>query len=91
MNMITAKSPQGARTPITVDSDRQALQLALASALKIEPGQEKILRIESSKTLTHFLASEPLHEDLLALGTVEQVSEIEEIGFDPDGMFTTAP
>jgi hypothetical protein len=91
MNMITAKSPQGARTPITVDSDRQALQLAIASSLKIEPGQEKILRIESSKYLTTFLASEPLHEALLATGTVEQVGEIEDIAFDPDGMFTTAP
>jgi hypothetical protein len=91
MNTITAKGPQGSRIPITVDTDRQALQLAIASALKVEAGQAGILRIESTKHLTHFLASEPLAEALAATGAVEQVGEFEEIGFDPDGMFTTAP
>ncbi len=91
MNMITAKAPQGARIPIPVESDRQALQLAIASSLKVEKGQAKILRIESSKYLTTFLASETLHDDLLATGTVEQVSDIQDIAFDPDGMFTVAP
>jgi len=91
MNMITAKSPRGAQIPITVDSDRQALQLAIASALKVEKGQATIVRIESTKYLTTFLASETLHEALLATGTVEQVSDHEEIAFGPDGMFTIAP
>jgi len=88
MNMITAKSPQGARIPITVDTDRQALQLAIASALRMRDGQARILRISSTKSLTHFLASEPLIEPLLATGTVELAGEPGEIGFGPDGMFT---
>ncbi len=91
MNMITAKSPQGARVPITVESDRQALQLAIASAIKVEEGRARILRIESTKYLTTFLASEPVVDDLLATGVVEQVSDLEPISFGPDGMFTTAP
>ncbi|MBA2247919.1 MAG: hypothetical protein H0W23_07310 [Chloroflexia bacterium] len=88
MNMITAKSPSGARVPITVDTDRQALQLAIASALKVETGRARVLRIASTKSLTHFLTSEPLIDDLLATGRVELVGELGEIGFDPDGMFT---
>jgi hypothetical protein len=91
MNMITAKSPQGARVPITVDTDRQALQLAIASAIRVEEGQARIMRIESTKYLTTFLASEPVVADLLATGMVEQVSDLEEIDFGPDGMFTIAP
>lgn len=91
MNMITAKSPSGARIPITVDSDRQALQLAIASALKMKDGQARILRIASTKYLTTFLASETVREDLLATGTVEQVGELEPIDFDLDGMFTVEP
>lgn len=91
MNMITAKSPQGARVPITVDTDRQALQLAIASALKVEEGRARIMRIESTKYLTTFLASETVKDELLATGTVEQVSELEAIDFGPDGMFTVAP
>jgi len=88
MNMITAKSPQGARIPITVDTDRQALQLAIASALRMRNGQARILRIASTKSLTHFLASEPVVEPLLATGAVELVEDLGEIGFGPDGMFT---
>ena len=91
MNMITAKSPRGARVPITVDTDRQALQLAIASAIRVEEGQARIMRIESTKYLTTFLASEPVVADLLATGMVEQVSDLEEIDFGPDGMFTIAP
>ena len=90
MNMITAKSPAGARIPITVDTDRQAIQLATASALKVEDGMAGILRIASTKSLTHFLASEPLVDDLLATGMVALDGEPREIGFDPDGMFTDA-
>jgi len=90
MNMITAKSPGGARVPITVDTDRQALQLAIASALKMEDGQARILRIASTKSLMHFLASEPLVDDLLATGMVELDGEPWEIGFDADDMFTDA-
>jgi hypothetical protein len=90
MNMITAKSPQGARVPITVENDRQALQLAVASALRMRDGRARILRIASTKSLTHFLASEPLVEELRATGAVEVVGEPGEIGFGPDGMFTDA-
>jgi hypothetical protein len=91
MNMITAKSPSGARVPITVDGDRQALQLAIASALKIEEGRARVLRIASTKTLGHFLASESLVEELLTVGGIEQVSELEPIEFDADGLFTATP
>jgi len=91
MNMITAKSPSGARVPITVETDRQALQLAIASALRVEPGRAGILRIASTKTLDHFLASEPLADALLASTGVEQVSDFEPIEFDAYGMFTIAP
>jgi len=91
MNMITAKSPSGARVPITVETDRQALHLAIESALRVEESRAGILRIASTKTLDHFLASEPLADELLASGGVEQVTELEPITFDADGMFTIAP
>lgn len=90
MNMITAKSPQGARVPITVETDRQALQLAIASALRMRDGQARILRIASTKSLTHFLASEPLIDPLLATGAVALAGEPGEIGFGADDMFTDA-
>lgn len=87
MNMITAKSPQGARIPITVDTDRQALQLAIASALRVPEGAAGIIRIASTKSLETFWASAPLLPDLLATGQVTQETDVRPIAFDGDGMF----
>jgi hypothetical protein len=90
MNMITAKSPQGARIPITVETDRQALQLAIASALRVPDGGAKIMRIASTKSLETFYASETLREELEGIATVSQDGDFGPIGFDPDGMFADA-
>lgn len=90
MNMITAKSPAGARIPITVDTDREALQLAIASALNVPAGEARIVRIEDTKNLEYFLASEPLLPALEATGAVEVLDAPEEIRFDAAGMFASA-
>ncbi len=37
MNCITAKTPEGARVALTVDTDREALSVAIACCLKVEP------------------------------------------------------
>jgi len=88
MNMITAKSPQGARVPITVENDRQALSLAIASALKVEPGRARIIRIASTKSLDRIMLSEPLVEELRTMGADVEIEDLCEIGFDAGGMFT---
>jgi len=87
MNMITAKSPQGARVPITVDTDRQALQLAIASALKVPEGQAKIMRIRNTKSVEYLRVSEPLLAEIAGDSSLEVVEDVKAIAFDPDGMF----
>lgn len=90
MNMITAKSPQGARVPITVATDRQALTLAVASALKVPEGAARIMRIRSTKDLETLWASEPVLADLRASGaSVEFVDDVQPIAFDEEGMFVS--
>ena len=86
MNMITAKAPQGARVPITVETDRQALHLALASALNVPEDGARVLRIRNTKELETFLASESLLPELAALDGVEILGEPTPIEFDPVGM-----
>jgi hypothetical protein len=90
MNMITAKSPQGAKVPITVENDRQALSLAVASALKVEPGQARIIRIASTKSLDRILMSAPLLQELRESDAIEGIDDLREIAFDADGMFVDA-
>jgi hypothetical protein len=86
MNMITAKGPQGARIPLTVDTDRQAINIGLACCLKTQPATSRIARIQDTKHLEHFWASEPLLPELLESGRVEVTGELRPIAFDERGM-----
>ncbi|MDQ3045548.1 MAG: hypothetical protein M3R06_10440, partial [Chloroflexota bacterium] len=86
MNMLTAKVPAGARIPITLDTDREALHLAVSSCVKVDQSVAKIARIATTKDLDTFWASEPLLPDLLATGTVEPLGAMEPIRFDTAGM-----
>jgi hypothetical protein len=90
MNCITAKTPEGARVPLTVDTDRQALFVAIASTLKIEPPQARIVRIRDTKHLDLLYVSEPALEDVLATGRCEIVAPLAAIDFDRAGMLTAA-
>lgn len=84
MNCITAKTPEGARIPLTVDSDRQALHVALACCVQVAPGRAAIMRIEDTKHLETLWVSEPLLEQLA--GSVEPLEAPHAIAFGPDGM-----
>ena len=87
MNLITAKSPDGAKIPITVESDRQALQIALACCTKVENATAKLMRIEDTKHLEEVWVSESLLPELALLGTVEPLTDPAAITFDASGMF----
>ena len=86
MNMITAKAPQGARIPLTVDTDRQAIHVALACCLKTDQETARIARIPDTKHLETFWASEHLLPELLESGQVEATGELRPIAFDREGM-----
>jgi hypothetical protein len=89
MNCITAKTPEGARVPLTVDTDRQALSVAIASCLKVEPPDARIVRIRDTKHLGLLYVSRPAIEDVLATGRCEIVRPLEAVEFDRDGMFAS--
>src|SRR3712207_4442221 len=86
MNLITAKAPQGARIPLTVETDRQALYVAIACCLKTTTETARIARIRDTKHVEELWASEPLLPELLASGRVEVMGEPRLIAFDAVGM-----
>src|ERR1035437_8808095 len=90
MNCITAKTPEGARVALTVDTDRQALSIAIASCLKVEPPDARIVRIRDTKHLGLLYVSEPALADVLATGRCEIVRPLEAIEYDRAGMFTAS-
>jgi hypothetical protein len=87
MNCVTAKTPEGARIALTVDTDREALDVAIACCLRVNPAQARIVRILDTKHLEWFFASEPLLADLAATGRCEIAREAAAIPFDERGGF----
>ena len=85
MNCVTAKTPEGARIPMTVETDRQALDIAIACCLRVRTGSARIVRLLDTKHLEWFYASEPLLAELLATGSCEVAGPLAAVGFDAAG------
>lgn len=90
MNSITAKTPEGGRIPITLDSDREAVHLAISSCLQLDPENVRIARIQDTKHLDELWISEPLLRDLAGSDRIEVLDEPQEMVFDASGMFVSA-
>lgn len=71
---------------LTVDNDRQAIQIALACCLKIQPETSRIMRIQDTKHVETFWASELLLPEILEEGRITQTGDLREISFDAAGM-----
>ncbi len=87
MNCITAKTPEGARIALTVDSDREALSIAIACAINVSPETARIVRVRDTKHLELLYVSGPALADVLAAGRCEVVQQLHPIRFDDAGMF----
>lgn len=59
-NSITASSPVRSRMPIILDTDREALEVALSTIGLTPPEQARVVRIRNTLALETFLASEAL-------------------------------
>jgi lactate racemase-like protein len=87
MNCITAKTPEGARIAMMVDSDRQALDVAISCCLQVDPARARIARILDTKHLEWFYASESVLADLEPNGSSEVSGAVQPIAFDEEGRF----
>ncbi len=87
VNCITAKTPEGARVALTVDTDREALAVALACCLRVAPPDATIVRVRDTKHLEQFYVSAPALPEVLAGGRCELLEPPHPIRFDAAGMF----
>ena len=87
MNCITAKTPEGARVPLTVECDREAVDIALACCLKVSADTARVVRILDTKHLELLFVSASLLSDVLAAGACELVAPLHPIVFDAEGNF----
>ena len=86
MNCITAKTPEGARVALTVDTDEEAFSVAIACSLKVTPSEARIVLIRDTKHLEMLYVSESALDEVLATGRCEIVRPLEKIEFDAGGM-----
>lgn len=86
-NVITAKTPEGARVPLTVGTDREAVNVALACCLRVVPSTARLVRVRDTKHLDWMFASAPALQEILDLDDCEVVNPLHPMQFDASGMF----
>lgn len=62
-NSITSSSPARSRMPIILDTDREALEVALSTIGLTPTGRARVVRIRNTLALETFLASEAMLEE----------------------------
>lgn len=87
MNLLTATEPGGntreGPLPLALASDREAIEVALHSAL---PGETpRICRIKNTALLEELWVSEPVLKELRGKPDISVVQELEEVRFDKEG------
>ena len=70
-----------------MDTDEDALALALAACLRVDPASARIVRVRSTKDLELLWVSEPALGDVLATGRCEIEEPLREIAYDETRMF----
>ena len=85
LNCLTAANPEAAALPIHYDTDREAIDAALASAGLAPPERARVVRIRNTLHLDRLLVSEVCRAELAARANVEIVEPAHEFAFDEAG------
>ena len=85
VNSLTAANPEAARLPIHYETDREAIDAALASAGLAPPERARVVRIRNTLRLDRLLVSEACRAELAGQGNVDIVEPAHELAFDGAG------
>ena len=72
-NCITSMSLGGAAIPIVMNSDKEAISLAVKAVLRVEPEDCRVVRITSTLSLDEIEVSENLLQDVRVNGEVMEI------------------
>ena len=82
MNAMTANAPETVKIPVMLESDREAIEVALHSANSRAP---RVVWIRNTLALEDLLVSEALLPDVARVPTLSVVGEPGALAFDGDG------
>jgi hypothetical protein len=85
INCITAMTPEKARVPIALKTDREAVTTALTTVGPIEPWEARVIRIKNTLEMEEIQISEALMDELKGRNDITVIGGLEEMPFDAMG------
>src|SRR6267378_2704110 len=85
INCLTACAPNGAKLPLTFESDREAVDNALGCIGLTKPGQARVIRIKNTLMIGEIECSEAFLPDIEKRRHLEIVGKARTLGFDAAG------
>jgi hypothetical protein len=85
INCITAMTPEKARVPIALKTDREAVTTALTTVGPVEPWEARVIRIKNTLEMEELQVSEALTDELKGRSDITIIGGLEEMPFDPEG------
>ena len=89
-NVITATYLDGACIPIIMNTEEEAIRLAVKTLRKIRPENARIVRIKNTLELTDIIVSEPMLTEVEAHPQMEASGTPSELPFDQEGNLRAA-
>jgi hypothetical protein len=85
INCLTGLSPESARIPITLDTDRQAVDAALGTIGLVKPEEARIVRIKNTLLLEELDVSEALLPEVTQRDSLQILWGPKGLAFDTNG------
>jgi Lactate racemase N-terminal domain len=85
INCVTAMTPEKARVPIALKTDREAIATALTTVGPIEPWEARVIRIKNTLEMEELQVSEALMDELKGRSDITPIGGLEELTFDAEG------
>src|SRR5688572_20034482 len=85
INCITAMTPEKARVPIALKTDREAVTTALTTVGPIEAWEARVIRIKNTLEMEELQVSEALMDELKGRPDITPLGALEEMPFDTEG------
>ena len=86
-NVITSTFLDRAKIPIVLESDREALTVALRATWGVDPKNARIVRIPNTLHIEELYVSEVIYHELKNQDHIEVVEGLSEVEFDENGYF----
>jgi hypothetical protein len=84
-NVITSCYLDGGAIPIIMNTEEDAIKLAVKTAIRVKPAEARIVRIKNTLELSEILVSEPMLEDVQRHPDMEVAGAPAQLRFDAQG------